>query len=378
MLAERLDYLMKLTNTRNAELAKALNFDPSYISRMRSGKRGLPSHHPFIDPAARFFAKQVTEDYQKQSLSDMILDGRVWPEDPDTARVILSTWLDDEEGIGFNDSISRFLDRLSKTTSLDPTEYYPDTDPFTGSADPALKDKTYVTFYHGNEGKREAVLEMLRSMAVSGRSDVFLCHTDESLDWVSENHYFTAKWYALLAQYIRGGGRIRIIHTISRDLGELLNAIDRWLPLYVTGAVEPWYCPRTRDGIFHRSLFVMPGMAALTSNSIGPRSNDSLCMFTRDPEALLAFEKEFYDLLALCRPLAEVRHITGLEELPADLSEYRYRFEESGVLPPNVRLYADEKKGTAVIHTAEPYLILTSNESHLTRLFIDYWMLHHE
>ena len=378
MLAERLDYLMKLTNTRNAELAKALNFDPSYISRMRSGKRGLPSHHPFIDPAARFFAKQVTEDYQKQSLSDMILDGRVWPEDPDTARVILSTWLDDEEGIGFNDSISRFLDRLSKTTSLDPTEYYPDTDPFTGSADPALKDKTYVTFYHGNEGKREAVLEMLRSMAASGRSDVFLCHTDESLDWVSENHYFTAKWYALLAQYIRGGGRIRIIHTISRDLGELLNAIDRWLPLYVTGAVEPWYCPRTRDGIFHRSLFVMPGMAALTSNSIGPRSNDSLCMFTRDPEALLAFEKEFYDLLALCRPLAEVRHMTGLEELPADLPEYRYRFEESGVLPPNVRLYADEKKGTTVIHTAEPYLILTSNESHLTRLFIDYWMLHHE
>ncbi len=378
MLAERLDYLMKLTNTRNAELAKALNFDPSYISRMRSGKRGLPSHHPFIDPAARFFAKQVTEDYQKQSLSDMILDGRVWPEDSDTARVILSTWLDDEEGIGFNDSISRFLDRLSKTTSLDPTEYYPDTDPFSGSADPALKDKTYVTFYHGNEGKREAVLEMLRSMAASGRSDVFLCHTDESLDWVSENHYFTAKWYALLAQYIRGGGRIRVIHTISRDLGELLNAIDRWLPLYVTGAVEPWYCPRTRDGIFHRSLFVMPGMAALTSNSTGPRSNDSLCMFTRDPEALVAFEKEFYDLLALCRPLAEVRQMTGLEELPADLSEYRYCFEESGVLPPNVRLYADEKKGTAVIHTAEPYLILTSNESNLTRLFIDYWMLHHE
>ena len=378
MLAERLDYLMKLTNTRNAELAKALNFDPSYISRMRSGKRGLPSHHPFIDPAARFFAKQVTEDYQKQSLSDMILDGRVWPEDPDTARVILSTWLDDEEGIGFNDSISRFLDRLSKTTSLDPTEYYPDTDPFTGPADPALKDKTYVTFYHGNEGKREAVLEMLRSMAVSGRSDVFLCHTDESLDWVSENHYFTARWYALLAQYIRGGGRIRIIHTISRDLGELLNAIDRWLPLYVTGAVEPWYCPRTRDGIFHRSLFVMPGMAALTSNSIGPRSNDSLCMFTRDPEALAAFEKEFYDLLALCRPLAEVKQLAGLEELPDDLDSYHYRFETSNVLPPNVRLYADEKKGTAVIHTAEPYLILTSQESHLTRIFIDYWMLHHE
>ena len=378
MLAERLDYLMKLTNTRNAELAKALNFDPSYISRMRSGKRGLPSHHPFIDPAARFFAKQVTEDYQKQSLSDMILDGRVWPEDPDTARVILSTWLDDEEGIGFNDSISRFLDRLSKTTSLDPTEYYPDTDPFAGSADPALKDKTYVTFYHGNEGKREAVLEMLRSMAASGRSDVFLCHTDESLDWVSENHYFTAKWYALLAQYIRGGGRIRIIHTISRDLGELLNAIDRWLPLYVTGAVEPWYCPRTRDGIFHRSLFVMPGMAALTSNSIGPRSNDSLCMFTRDPEALAAFEKEFYDLLALCRPLAEVKQLAGLEELPDDLDSYHYRFETSNVLPPNVRLYADEKKGTAVIHTAEPYLILTSQESHLTRIFIDYWMLHHE
>ena len=42
MLAEKLDYIMKLTNTKNSDLAKALDFDPSYVSRMRSGKRGIP------------------------------------------------------------------------------------------------------------------------------------------------------------------------------------------------------------------------------------------------------------------------------------------------------------------------------------------------
>ena len=380
MLAERLDYIMKLTNTRNAELAKALNFDPSYISRMRSGKRGLPLHHPFIDPAARYFARRITEDYQKQSLSDKILEGKQWPEETDTAAVILSAWLDEEEGNpSFNDNVSRFLDRLSKTTSLDPTVYYPET----GSPEEAdLSDmdveNANVTFYYGNDGKRDAILEMTRRVVVAKNADTMLCHTDEGLDWVNEDHFFTARWYALLARFLRDGGKIRIIHTVSRDYGELLGAIERWIPLYITGRVDPWYCPRTRDGIFHRSLMVIPGQAALTSNSIGPRVSETLCMFTRDSEALSAFEHEFNDLLSLCRPLAKITPLKSLSELPKDLSSYTYHFDKCGLIPANVRLYADEKKGTAVVHTTEPYLLFTSEETHLTRIFIDYWMLHHE
>lgn len=57
MTSEKLDILMKITDTRNSALAKALSFDPSYIGRIRTGKRGIPKHMPFVEPAAAFFQK---------------------------------------------------------------------------------------------------------------------------------------------------------------------------------------------------------------------------------------------------------------------------------------------------------------------------------
>ena len=65
----KIDFLMRVTGTSNAQLARALSFDASYISRIRSGKRGLPPELPFIEPAAAFFARNVCEGYQAEALA---------------------------------------------------------------------------------------------------------------------------------------------------------------------------------------------------------------------------------------------------------------------------------------------------------------------
>ena len=55
LIADKLNFLMKATATRNNVLSRALAFDASHISRIRNGERGLPSHREFILPAAGFF-----------------------------------------------------------------------------------------------------------------------------------------------------------------------------------------------------------------------------------------------------------------------------------------------------------------------------------
>ena len=77
--AEKLDFLMKLTNSQNAALGRALRYDASYISRIRSGKRGLPSEEDFLRPAAAWLAARIREDYQKGAAAERLRLGRPWP-----------------------------------------------------------------------------------------------------------------------------------------------------------------------------------------------------------------------------------------------------------------------------------------------------------
>ena len=59
IIADKLNFLMKVTGTKNNMLGRALSFDASHISRIRSGDRGLPSRREFIVPAAGYFARAV-------------------------------------------------------------------------------------------------------------------------------------------------------------------------------------------------------------------------------------------------------------------------------------------------------------------------------
>lgn len=69
LIADKLNFLMKATATRNNMLSRALAFDASHISRIRNGERGLPSHREFILPAAGFFARAVRTASQKRVLA---------------------------------------------------------------------------------------------------------------------------------------------------------------------------------------------------------------------------------------------------------------------------------------------------------------------
>ncbi|NLM06113.1 MAG: hypothetical protein GX219_04240, partial [Tissierellia bacterium] len=48
MFGEKLDIIMTALEVSNASLAKEIFLDSSYISRLRNGKRNLPSEPDFI------------------------------------------------------------------------------------------------------------------------------------------------------------------------------------------------------------------------------------------------------------------------------------------------------------------------------------------
>ena len=110
------------------------------------------------------------------------------------------------------------------------------------------------------------------------------------------------------------GGRVKVIHKVSRNIDEMFEVIRRWLPFYVSGAIEPYYYPRLRDGIYKRTLSVIPGVAATFSTSIGQQTGVVTTFMTRERLAVDSFTNEFSSYVALCRPLIEFFTMSTLVE----------------------------------------------------------------
>ncbi|MBR3533836.1 MAG: hypothetical protein IKN80_08160 [Clostridiales bacterium] len=307
MFSERLDLLMRITDTSNSTLARALAFDPSYISKLRRGKRSVPKGKDLEDTAASFFAKRALTGTSRKVLSDVICPGQELPADADRSAQMIRDFLAEEdgaEGEAFNEFFAGLAGMEAKPE---------DSSVISGvKADGAGPGEAFfsgneVDIFYGNEGKRAGVLRFLNEVSegkVSGGK--LLLYSDEDMRWMYESSSFAAEWAALLKAVIAKGISIKIIHTVQRDLNDMMEAIRKWMPLYITGRIEPYYCPRIRDDIYKRSLFVAPGLVALTSTSVGSSTEGMANIIFRGKEAVRSFELEFENYSACCKPLMKV------------------------------------------------------------------------
>ena len=330
MLSNRLDFLMRVTNTSNSALARAISYDQSYISKIRSGKRKLPRNRDFFEQAAPFFARNLTVDFQRKAVSDALLDGGPLPEDRRQLEKLLSAWLCTDTAAE-DETIGRLLlgasgltrDRLEASSPA--------------HADLPLKppeshgaSTVGVLPFYGNDGKRAAVELFLSRLCATGKAHTLLLYSDEDMLWLYEDAAFASRWGKLLTRLLSQGSSIKMIHTINRNVADLMEAVQKWMPLYLTGEIEPFYCPRLRDGLCRRSLFVAPGHSALVSNSVMTNTEGMVNLLFDDPETVRSFETEYRNFLALCRPLMRIyRGADTAEHLRTELRRYA---EEEGNL----------------------------------------------
>lgn len=93
MFAQRLDFLMRLTNTKSSSLGRFLYLDISTISRLRSGKRELPKGQDFIKAMSLYFAGKIKEDHQRKGAAAVICPGKEWPLEPAQAAELIHDFL---------------------------------------------------------------------------------------------------------------------------------------------------------------------------------------------------------------------------------------------------------------------------------------------
>jgi hypothetical protein len=296
---EKLDFLMKLTNTSNSMLARHIAMDPSFVSRLRSGTRKPSKNEDYIEPISRFLSKRCTEDYQRDGLFDALgINQRHIPTDPTSISGLMISWLQNRESTT-DDSILSLIKNIDEFSFKKPQTQNTEA---AGLPLERMDSGTYV----GIEWKRQCVLAFLSAVIQSPSPQTLLLYSNEDLEWLAGDPAFTAKWAALFFEVLKRGNNVKIVHTVSRSLDEMLTAIKEWLPFYMTGRIEPMYYPKTMDGVFRRTMFIAPETCALISNSVGSVSSSSVNNYFTDQTAIKAYELEFADFLRQCRPLMKI------------------------------------------------------------------------
>ncbi len=303
MFAKKLSILMDCLDISNVQLAAEIHLDPSYVSKLRNGKRKLPAHPDFLETANTFFVKEARKKNREDVLAQLIQEP--WPLHDEEAVNLLNNWLCDQLEQG--DLISKLLYQIGNSDLPEDVDRV---------ALRNILDEPDMDFYYGREGKRQAVMRFFEEVLSCEKPPLLKLHSEENMLWLLEDKSYIQRWGALLTDCLRRGSHMMIIHNLSRDLDELIESLIRWMPVYMTGQISPYYCPRKRDGIFQRTLFLAQGTSAITSTVLAHEPEDMLNVYISDLEAVDALELEFDRYLEICRPLMNIVNDDFMNQYP--------------------------------------------------------------
>lgn len=244
---ERLARTMALLEISNAQLATQMNVDVSLISRYRGGVYSPHGNERMAEKLSDVLfsrARRLDRLAELAALCSFPVG--------EFSRDSLTDWLCAPVG---DDSatLAQMLLRSLDELVLDPVIPENGLPPI-----PVAEEKAY---YQGTNGLREAIFRLLDRASRTGGE--LLLYSDEPITWMTGDPAFYARWISLMRECIKSGIKVRIIHSIDRESQEMLEAINDWFPLYLSGMIEPYVFRRARNANFHHFLFLHTGHACI-------------------------------------------------------------------------------------------------------------------
>jgi hypothetical protein len=297
---------MSLVKVTNSSLAKYCSLDASFISRLRRGRRNVVLDAPYLDNMAQYIARNVKTEIQKETLISLINKPLDFTNYESVTDAIL-TWLTGRKNKSLVDAIESYKDEKFSFSIND--NYI---------QDDILNVTSSVAF--GGQGKREIVIKFLKEVLSANKKTTLYLYSDEDMSWLTEDESYLSKWASLLVKVIQKGNNIVIVHTIERSFDEMINAIMQWVPLYLTGSIEPYYYPRRRDGLIKRTMFIAKDISVVTSTSIS--QNRPVNMYFSHESIVSSIEEEFLNFLKKCKPLMRIYKKDELNEFLDIFNEF--------------------------------------------------------
>ncbi len=256
IIRNNLNKLIYALDINVSELARFLNFDASYLSKIRNGERTPSNKESFIYSITNYIIKKYDNMESKKKLS--ILTG--YKEEEINLENIKNWILKNKE----DNKIDNFLEKLDE---FDLNDYIKAIkfDKLKVPTIPFYKGKTKT--YYGIEEMKKGEIDFFKSTVLSKSKDnVFMC-SDMPMEDMAKDIDFGKKWMFAIAMCLKKGLKLNIIHNLDRPFNEMMLGLESWIPIYMTGQVTPYYLKEVKNSIYCHLNYVSAS-AALTGECI--------------------------------------------------------------------------------------------------------------
>jgi transcriptional regulator with XRE-family HTH domain len=310
LLAEHLDELLSTLRLSMKDLSYILNYDASYLSRIRSGKRAPADPVAFADHIARALGDSL------RSADRMLVNELTGAESDNDFAEYLSRWLIQTEATQ-EAEVEHFLSTIN-TFNLNQyiRSLHFEEQSFTGVPIHDGK-REYYDVTGLRQGELDFFVSTLKSDSVG---PIYMCN-DLPMEEMAKDIEFVKEWMGLIAQCIKKGHQIHIIHDVNRPFPEMMLGLETWIPVYMTGQIFPYYLHSVSGSIYRHCLYVSD-VCVLSGEGIGSAVDYASSTLSGDPKRLAYGKARAKQLFGHAVPLMRIIRS------PRDDVTFRYMEEE--------------------------------------------------
>lgn len=300
-LQENLNVLLSALSVNVTDFARHLNYDTSYISRIRNGQRRPANPEKFASEIARYFVRRYADKNDRMIVANLVGCGAEELADDSVCLDKLTCWLT-SGGSAQKDVVLPFLTKVDEfdlnefIRSIHFDELKVPTVPFQL---PASKN------YYGLAEMRQGELDFFKAAILSKSKEPLILNDDTPMADKTKGTDFMKKFVFAVALALKKGLHVHMIHNVNRPFEEMMMGLEGWIPMYMTGQISPYYLKGVHNAVFGHFLF-SAGTAALSGECIMGYHEHGKFYLTNNKTEVAYYRTRAEDLRSKASPLMDI------------------------------------------------------------------------
>ena len=314
--SQKLDILLRELDINISRIAAFLHYDPSYLSKIRTGKRNPAHQQQFIEKICEYVASNYKDEQDRKKVIYLIQCNEDEITDSSLYRKKLREWLSSSKPEDV-DYVSGFLRKVDSFNLDD----YIRAIHFDSFKVPKVPFQLPVSrHYYGLKEMREGELDFLKHTVLSkSMKPLYIC-SDMPVEDMAGDEDFAKKYMFGRAMVLKKGLHIHIIHDVERPMKDMMLGLENWVPLYMTGQISPYYLKGVQNRVYSH-LHYCSGQVAMTGDCISGHHDLAHYYLTSRKEEVSISQKNMEFLLKKAHPLMDIYREERKKELHASLLE---------------------------------------------------------